>query len=163
MAGFISELNELFGGFKERAKMVEQALRSKEVSFVLVTSPAPMSIQEVMFFSERLEASGMPRGAFVINRFRLPPPCSDPPPTVGDAAQALAAHGLKLDDDAPERMVRAHSDAVRLAALDAMHVRSLNQRANGKVPIVRVPELASDVHDLSNLALVAETIMTGGV
>jgi len=163
MAEFISELNDLFGGFKQRAKMVEQALRSKEVSFVLVTSPAPMSIQEVLFFSERLEESGMPRGAFVINRFREPPPCSEPPPTVGDATQALGAHGLKLDDDAPERMTRAHSDAVRLAALDALHVRSLDQRANGKVPIVRVPELASDVHDLGNLALVAETLMTGGV
>ena len=44
-----------------------------------------------------------------------------------------------------------------------MHVQSLNQRASGRVPIVRVPELASDVHDLGNLALVAETIMTGGV
>jgi anion-transporting ArsA/GET3 family ATPase len=163
MAEFISELNDLFGGFKQRARMVEEALRSKEVSFVLVTSPAPMSIQEVLFFSARLEESGMPRGAFVINRFRQPPPCASHPPTVGDATQAIAAHALKLDDDAPERMTRAHADAVRLAALDALHVRSLNERANGKVPIVRVPELASDVHDLTNLAQIAETIMTGGV
>jgi anion-transporting ArsA/GET3 family ATPase len=163
MAEFISELNDLFGGFKTRAKMVEQALRSKEVSFVLVTSPAPMSIQEVLFFSARLEESGMPRGAFVINRFRQPPPCAAHPPTVGDAAQAIAAHDLKLDDDAPERVTRAHADAVRLAALDAMHVRSLDERANGRVPIVRVPELASDVHDLRNLAQIAETIMSGGV
>ena len=148
MAEFISELNDLFGGFKQRAKTVEQALREPEVSFVLVTSPAPMSIQEVLFFTERLEASRMPRGAFVMNRFRLPPPCAAHPPTVGDATQALAAHRLSLDDDAPSRMIRAHSDAVRLSALDAMHVRSLDQRANGKVPIVRVPELASDVHDL---------------
>jgi anion-transporting ArsA/GET3 family ATPase len=163
VAELITQLNDLFGGFKQRAKMVEDALRSKEVSFVLVTSPAPMSIQEVLFFSARLEESGMPRGAFVINRFRRPPPCSQHPPTVGDATQALASHGLKLDDDAPERMTRAHSDAVRLAALDALFVRSLDERANGKVPIVRIPELASDVHDLGKLALVAETIMTGGV
>ncbi len=163
MAEFISELNDLFGGFKTRAKTVEQALRSKEVSFVLVTSPAPMSIQEVLFFSARLEESGMPRGAFVINRFRQPPPCASHPPTVGDAAQVIAAHGLKLDDDAPERMTRAHADAVRLAALDALHVRSLDERANGKVPIVRIPELASDVHDLRNLAQIAEALMAGGV
>lgn len=163
MAEFISELNDLFGGFKARAKMVENALRSKEVSFVLVTSPAPMSIQEVLFFSARLEDSGMPRGAFVINRFRQPPACAREPPTVGDATQAIAAHHLKLDDDAPERVVRAHADAVGLAALDALHVRSLDERANGRVPIVRIPELASDVHDLKNLAHIAETIMAGGV
>jgi anion-transporting ArsA/GET3 family ATPase len=70
MAEFISELNDLFGGFKQRAAIVEAALRSPEVSFVLVTSPAPMSIQEVLFFSERLAEAHMPRGAFVVNRFR---------------------------------------------------------------------------------------------
>src|SRR5215470_8913175 len=74
MAEFITELNDLFGGFKQRAAMVEAALRSPEVSFVLVTSPAPTSIKEVVFFSERLEEAKMARGAFVVNRFRLPPP-----------------------------------------------------------------------------------------
>src|SRR5580658_6859517 len=39
MAQFLAELNDLFGGFKERASAVRAALRSSEVSFVLVTSP----------------------------------------------------------------------------------------------------------------------------
>jgi anion-transporting ArsA/GET3 family ATPase len=163
MAEFITELNDLFGGFKQRAAMVEKALRSPEVSFVLVTSPAPMSIQEVLFFSERLEEARMPRGAFVVNRFRLPPPGADAPPTVQEAAEAVARHGLKLDDDAPARLVRAHGDAVRLASLDALHVGALDARARGKVPIVRIAELASDVHDLGKLGEVAEELMRGGV
>ena len=163
MAEFISELNDLFGGFKQRAKMVEDALRSDEVSFVLVTSPAPMSIQEVLFFSERLESSRMPRGAFVVNRFRMPPPSADRPPSEKEAAAAIDAHKLLLDDDAPARLVQAHADAVRLAALDALHVHLLGERAQGRVPIVRVPELASDVHDLTRLGEVAETLMSGGV
>jgi len=163
MAEFIAELNDLFGGFKQRAKMVENALRSDEVSFVLVTSPAPMSIQEVLFFSERLESSRMPRGAFVVNRFRMPPPGADTPPSEKEAAAAIDAHKLLLDDDAPARVVHAHADAVRLAALDALHVHLLGERAQGRVPIVRVPELASDVHDLTRLGEVAETLMSGGV
>src|SRR5580704_3415354 len=93
MAEFIAELNDLFGGFKQRAGMVEAALRSPEVSFVLVTSPAPMSIQEVLFFSERLEEAKMPRGALVVNRFRVPPPSAGHPPSVKDAAEAVAKHG----------------------------------------------------------------------
>ena len=163
MAEFITELNDLFGGFKQRAGMVEAALRSPEVSFVLVTSPAPMSIQEVLFFSERLEEAKMPRGAFVVNRFRVPPPGAGAPPSPRDAAEAVARHALKLEDDAADRLVHAHADAVRLASLDALHVRSLDDRARGRVPIVRVPELASDVHDLANLGAVAETLMRGGV
>jgi anion-transporting ArsA/GET3 family ATPase len=162
MAEFISELNDLFGGFKQRAKIVEQSLRSPEVSFVLVTSPAPMSIQEVLFFSERLEQARMPRGAFVVNRFRLPPAHVDPPPAERDAAAAIAAHGLKLEEDAPGRVVHAHADAVRLAALDAHHVRSLDEKAARKVPIVRVPELPADVHDLPGLAGLGETLMSRG-
>jgi anion-transporting ArsA/GET3 family ATPase len=63
MAQFLAELNDLFGGFKERARSVKAALRSSEVSFVLVSSPAPMSLREVLFFSDRLEQASMPRGA----------------------------------------------------------------------------------------------------
>ena len=163
MAEFITELNDLFGGFRERAKIVEAALRSPEVSFVLATSPAPMSIQEVVFFSDRLEAYQMPRGAFVVNRFRLPPPLADAAPTPDEVAGAVAAHGLVLDDDAPARLVQAHADAVRLAALDAMHVRALEDRAKGKVPVVRIPELSSDVHDLEGLGKLSAMLMGGGV
>jgi hypothetical protein len=42
-------------------------------------------------------------------------------------------------------------------------VQSLRDRVAGRVPIVRVPELASDVHDLANLADIAERLMSGGV
>jgi anion-transporting ArsA/GET3 family ATPase len=163
MAEFIVELNDLFGGFKQRAQKVEAALRSPDVSFVLVTSPAPMSVQEVLYFSDRLEQTGMPRGAFVVNRFRVPPPFADMPPTESEAAEAVKARGLKLDDGASSRLVRAHEDAVRLARLDALHVEALGTRAHGAVPIVRVPELAGEVHDVRALAHLAETLMTGGV
>ncbi|MGA7118834.1 MAG: ArsA-related P-loop ATPase [Polyangiaceae bacterium] len=163
MAEFITELNDLFGGFRERAKIVEAALRSPEVSFVLATSPAPMSIQEVVFFSDRLEASQMPRGAFVVNRFRLPPPLADAAPTEEEVATAVSARGLALDEDAPARLVHAHADAVRLADLDAMHVRALEGRVQGKVPVVRIPELSSDVHDLEGLGKLSAMLMGGGV
>ena len=163
MAEFITELNDLFGGFKERAQMVESSLRSPEVSFVLVTSPAPMSLEEVVFFSERLARASMPRGAFVVNRFRLPPAAADAPPTIDDAARAIASHGLHLEDDAPVRVVQAHADAVRLAARDPAQVLTLRERASEGVPIVRVAEIASDVHDLKNLGDIAETLMSGGV
>jgi anion-transporting ArsA/GET3 family ATPase len=164
MAEFISELNDLFGGFKKRAKMVEDALRSPEVSFVLVTSPAPTSIQEVLYFSERLEGAHMPRGAFVVNRFRVPPAGGKGAlPTERDAAEAIAKRAPGLEADAPARVLHAYADATRLAGLDALHVRKLDETARGRVPIIRVPELASDVHDLVNLGQIAETLLAGGV
>ena len=163
MAEFITELNELFGGFKQRAQMVESSLRSPEVSFVLVASPAPVSLEEAVFFSERLERANMARGALVVNRFRLPPLWTDAPPGEGDAARAIAAHRLHLEEGAAQRVVRAHADAVRLARRDAANVKSIGEQESDSVPLVRVPELPSDVHDLKNLRDIAEMLMNGGV
>jgi hypothetical protein len=42
-------------------------------------------------------------------------------------------------------------------------MKKLGERAQGRVPIVRVPELPSDVHDLEHLNELAETLMKGGV
>jgi anion-transporting ArsA/GET3 family ATPase len=163
LAQFISELNDLFGGFKQRAALVQKTLRANDVAFVLVTSPAPMSIQEVLFFSDRLEEHGMPRGTFLVNRFRLPPASAGMAVAPADVLAAVTAKRLTLDDDAPERLLRAHADASKLAALDALHVRALGERVRNSVPIVRVPELASDVHDIRLLAQLSDIFMSGGV
>jgi anion-transporting ArsA/GET3 family ATPase len=163
MAAFIADLNDLFGGFRQRAEVVQAALRSRDVSFVLVTSPAPVSIDEVLFFNDRLVESSMPRGAFVVNRFRGGGGGDASPPGEGDVAAAMARLGVSLDDGGPERLLRAHADAERLASLDAVHVEALRKHVEGSVPIVRVPELAADVHDLSSLGAVAAKLMDGGV
>ena len=162
MAEFIGELNDLFGGFKERAARVESALRGSEVAFVLVTSASPPSIQEVLYFSERLDEAHMPRGAFVVNRFHLPPPHAADAITTADANGIIVARGLHLEEDAPERFVTAHADAVKLAALDARHLRVLTSGA-GKTPVVRVAELETDVHDLELLTRLGDVLMSGGV
>ena len=161
MAEFIGELNDLFGGFKERAKRVEASLRGDEVAFVLVTSASPPSIQEVLYFADRLSDAHMPRGAFVVNRFHLPPAKADGI-TEADAAAAIAGRALALEDDAPQRIVQSHADAVKLAALDARHLGALDRSA-GTTPIVRMAELDTDVHDLKLLARLGETLMSGGV
>jgi anion-transporting ArsA/GET3 family ATPase len=161
MAEFIAELNDLFGGFKHRAAQVQKALRGPEVSFVLVTSPSPMSIREVQYFSERLVEHAMPRGAFVVNRLRVPPKLAGVRIAKADVDASIAAAGISLEDDAAARLVKAHEDANALAELDARNVRALGTDAG--VPIVRVRELPSDVHDLRLLAQLAEMLMSGGV
>ncbi len=160
MAEFIAELNDLFGGFKERAARVESSLRSPEVAFVLVTSASPPAIKEVVYFAERLAEANMPRGAFVVNRFHMPPPRASEGITAEDAAQGIAARGLSLEDDAPERMVHAHADAVKLAAMDALHLRAL-EAAAGETPILRVAELETDVHDIALLSRLSDVLVAG--
>ncbi len=68
IAGFLTEINSVFGSWRERADKVATALRAPGVAYVLVTTPDPLSVREVLFFAERLKSLGMRRDAFVVNR-----------------------------------------------------------------------------------------------
>ena len=68
MAELITDLNDLFGGFRERAARVADAFRAKDVGYVMVTSPAPLAIREIAYFAERLKDLGMQSDGFVVNR-----------------------------------------------------------------------------------------------
>jgi anion-transporting ArsA/GET3 family ATPase len=181
MARLLSELNELFGGFRERATRVKAALRDEGVRFLLVTSPAPASVDEARFFAERLQEAGMPRGAFVVNRYRGPEDLAGTPDEW--AARVNAALGQGGTDrgtvggrdggtdsgrvaGAPpdegslaRRAVRAYQESERQAAWNALHVAPLLAHDSGSVPVVLVPERDEDVHDLRALSEVARGLV----
>jgi len=73
LAEFVVELNELFGGFRERAAEVAKAFRAPDLAYVLVTSPAPAAIDEVSYFAARLRQQGMRPDAVVVNRLQTSP------------------------------------------------------------------------------------------
>jgi anion-transporting ArsA/GET3 family ATPase len=155
VAQFVTELNDLFGGFKQRAAEVARTLRASDVAYVLVTSPSPMAIQEVLFFADRLYEQGMPRDAFVVNRVHRAPRVTS---TAKDAESALSRLGITMDEDAPERLVSASDDEVRQAKTDAQHLTRLDRALETTSPPalrVDVPAFPYDVHDLASLATVA--------
>ncbi len=158
VAEFLTEINDLFGGFTQRAREVQSALRAPDVAYVLVTSPSPMAIREVLFFSERLTQLGMSSDAFVVNRIH-PPPASSPPE---DAIRDAVAHsGLRLDDDVVPRLQSAMKDEVTQAAMDASHLRILDETLLLADPAplrANVPAYPYDVHDLESLHDVAKVL-----
>ncbi len=164
MAEFISELNDLFGGFKSRAAEVSEAFRSPEFAYVLVTSPAPMAIREVLFFAERLQAQGMARDAFVVNRVHRAPKSVA---TLAQAEAALKRHGITLKADGAARLVRAVDEEQQLADLDRSYLDRLEKgrttsNPDGSFPArVMIPALPSDVHDISTLAGIAQLLAPG--
>ena len=147
-------------GFRSRAAVLEAALQSPDVAFVLVTSPSPSSIQEVLYFEKRLRDANMPRGAFVVNRVHERPEASDEI-TEASADAALKRSGLELDYGAPARFIRAYEDATKLAQLDTLHLRALDQAAGEGLPVVRVPELPTDVHDARGLVRLSSLLLRG--
>ncbi len=155
LAGFIAAINDLFGGFTERAKRVSESLRGPDVAFVLVSSPEPMAIEEINFFADRLRSFAMPRDVFVVNRVHLPP-CETAAETIDDA---LAKDGLP--GELSGQAARAAEEASALAARDAKHLEKLRLDGDGakSTPVVRVPAFEWDVHDVSALAKVGEALV----
>lgn len=152
MAGFITDLNDLFGGFRERATEVAKAFRGPEFAYVLVTTPAPVAVQEVLFFADRLVEQGMHRDAFVVNRVHRRPRHA---PSVEEIRASVEQQGIHLASDGAERLAQAHRDEAEEARTDAAHLADLEERlqAGEPKPIrVDIPALPGDVHDLGTLA-----------
>jgi len=157
LAGFIAAINDLFGGFTVRAKRVSEALRGRDVAFVLVTSPEPMAIEEINFFADRLRSFAMPRDIFVVNRVHLPP---GDRPTVEQLEKALTDATLPHDSKVVQAVAHAHEEARLLAARDHHHLRSLHVEQGAEAaPVVHVPAFESDVHDVGTLAKVADALV----
>ena len=152
LAEFVAELNELFGGFRERAAVVAKAFRSPELSYVLVTSAAPAAIDEVSYFSARLAEQGMRPDAVVVNRLQ-------PSPGVADGAAVHAAArdlGLALAESALASVQQAAADDRTRAAFEGRQLAVLEQALGAAQPkLFRVPVLAADVHDVRSLSDVA--------
>jgi len=162
MAELINDLNDLFGGFRERAERVASAFRARDVAYVMVTSPAPLAIREVRYFAERLRDSGMRSDAFVLNRFHHKPPAN---PTEDEVRNAVARHGLSLDDGVPARIIRAIEEEKELALHDARHVAEIEDMrarlSETGAPLIRIPALPSDVHDVRTLLGIATVLCPG--
>jgi anion-transporting ArsA/GET3 family ATPase len=153
MARFFVEFNDVLGGFRERAKEVFDLLRGKEVGFVIVSAPEPSTVDEALFFHERLVEQQMPMGAFVVNRVHEDGP---DPPSTAELVERLSAraesHGYAPAELArsAEALLAAYRDMDILAEADHLQLARL-KRVAGDMPVVTVPLLDSDVHDVEAL------------
>jgi anion-transporting ArsA/GET3 family ATPase len=160
VGGLVRDLNDLFGGFKARARTVAEAFRGEDVGYVLITSPAPDAMREVLFFAERLAQMGMRRDAFIVNRVHAPARAE---PTLEQIRTALGAHGIAAEDRAAERVARAwreeHEQAEIEAGYVAEFVRAIGQHtAWPDDRVVMIPAFPGDVHQLGTLVRIADML-----
>lgn len=153
IASFVTEINELFGGWRKRADAVASALRGPDVAYVLVTTPDPLAIREVLYFAERLREQGMARDALVVNRVH---PRYSSLPDVGAVTAALRARGLHVAGGAAARLRQAAEDETRQGRLDALRLVALEGALDEGTARVDVPALPWDVHDIAGLARIAD-------
>ncbi|QWF81358.1 ArsA family ATPase [Amycolatopsis sp. CA-230715] len=146
-SAFMQAFDSMFGGFRERARKTAELLRSGGTSFLVVAAPEPDALREASYFVERLSTESMPLAGLVANRTH---------PVLADlTATAALSAADKLDsgsENAPlaTAVLRLHADRV---ALDEREQRLLARftKAHPEVPVISVPALPSDVHDVAGL------------
>lgn len=154
VAQFVSDINDLFGGFTTRAKAVSDALRSPEVAFVLVTSPEPLAVKEAIFFAEKLSEHGMRQQATVINR--VIPLLPEPQGSQAEITAALdeALRGARDPRALAAKLERALDEERTRAVTCRVEVERLKALTGNRGLYVEVPAFDEDVHDLGALACV---------
>ena len=159
VANFISDINDLYGGFTERARAVSNDLRSPVVAFVLVTSPDPLAVREAVFFADKLSAHGMRQAATVINR--VAPLLDEPHGSEREVADALTAKvPAELDAGALlDKLWQALDDERMRAVTDRGEVERLRALTQNRGLYVEVPAFEQDVHDLAGLSKVTSHLM----
>ncbi len=164
---FVTALDTMFGGFRERADATYRLLQAPGTSFLVVAAPEPDALREASYFVERLDEERMPLAGLVLNRVH------HPPATRLSAARSLAA-AETLDSIQNEGMPPAEANgyAVAAAAL-RLHAEHMNLSARERrvadtftsahpaVPVVEVTALPVDVHDLAGLRRIGESL--GGI
>lgn len=153
---FFLHFGELFSTFAANAVRTQQMLADDQnVGFVLITSPAPESVTDAMFFRRKTEALGMPFVGFVLNRsFALASGRVFPDESLlGPTISAVEASALsKLQALAELERAEMQRDQALLADLD--------DRAGDEAFARALPSLPGGVDDMESLLVVANTLMT---
>jgi anion-transporting ArsA/GET3 family ATPase len=164
---FVSALDTMFGGFRERADYTYQLLRAPGTSFLVIASPEPDALREASYFVERLASEQMPMTGLVLNRVH------ELPAARLSAARSLAAAETlqAADDDRAEgaqdgagghalavAALRLHAGRMELAASERRLAEHFTA-AHPHIPVVQIPAQPEDVHDLDGLAAVGESFL----
>lgn len=143
---FFSAFEGMEQGFKQRADAVEALLKGADTAFVLVASPRADAVTEATYFADKLAESDIGVRALVVNRVH---------PAFGDGLpEAAAERAAHFAGTALGHLYANLAELDALAAVEEGHLAALAERV-APAPVVRVPLLAGDVHDLDGLALVA--------
>jgi anion-transporting ArsA/GET3 family ATPase len=134
-------------GFRQRADAVLALLSADDTAFVLVASPRRDTIEEARYFAERLAEAGIAVRALVVNRMH---------PRFGDGlAEATGERAATLDGSDLGSLYRNLADFQLVASREDEHLAGLADVV-APAPVVRVPFLSTDVHDLEGLAGLAQ-------
>lgn len=167
LAVFLRNFSTMFEGFRDRANQVRDLLMGDKCTFVVVTAPDPLQLDEAIYFYEQLGSKQQVAvGGFVVNRVHpnwVPEvELQRPVVTLANELEALEDGAPTLSDD-ERRTLAEHlrenaAEFYVLAAKDAGSLQRLREELGGSIPMVQVPFFAQDIHSLEGLSRVRASI-----
>ena len=137
-------------GFKARADAVLRLLSDDDTAFVLVASPRRDTIEEAQYFAAKLAEADIAVRALIVNRMH---------PAFGDGlAEATRERAVTLDGTELGGLYRNLAEFQLVASREEEHLAGLAE-AVAPAPVVRVPFLPTDVHDIAGLTEVASHLL----
>lgn len=167
---FFISFEGMYDGFKERAAAVYELLRDDATGFVLVTSPDDITIEEAMFFHDKLIEYEMPFCGLIVNRAHTNFASdaevgrvisrTDPEEL---AKKIGAALGKKADEkEAISALVTGMTrnlEAFRsLAEMDSENIRRLTEHIDERAAVKIVPFFDTDIYDVDGLLRINEHV-----
>ena len=150
MQAFVSALDTIFGGFRQRAEATFRLLQADETAFLVVAAPEPDAIREAAYFAERLTSERMPLAGLVVNRYHQSSSRSISSADAESGARRLEQLADVPAAEATADLLRVHAARAKRAQREKKVVARFTA-GHPRVPTVSVPALAGDVHDLDGL------------
>ncbi|GAB7182206.1 ArsA family ATPase [Kitasatospora sp. Ki12] len=158
---FVSAMDSMFGGFRERADRTYQLLKAPGTAFLVVAAPERDALREAAYFVDRLAADRMPLAGLVLNRVHG----TGAPQLTAEralaAAEALEENGSEHSSPEAELLaaglLRLHAERMQILGRER-RTRDRFVSVYPDVPIVEVPALPGDVHDLEGLRAIGDRL-----
>lgn len=173
VSDFFQAFEGMYEGFKERAAAVYRILRGKHTTFLLVTSPEDLTLEESIFFHGKLRQYKMPFGGFVVNKVHPDFLAKRGMKTAyrrwreEERGGALAA-GLGASSEEAEAfrglmgtLQDTFENFQALAASDAHSVTRLEELAGTRAFVLPIPYFREDIYDIRGLALMNAHLLGG--
>jgi anion-transporting ArsA/GET3 family ATPase len=157
LAEFFQAFGGMVGGFRERARRVNDLLADDSTAFLVVCAPQDEPISEALHFHRKLLEAELPFAGAIVNRVHHEADVDASP----DPVRAELAAELGGDEDLADRVVTNFGEFRKLSRADRAAIDHLTAELRRADPVIEVPYLDHDVHDIAGL-LEVDRYLFGG-
>ncbi len=156
LSEFFQAFSGMVGGFRERAKRVNELLANPESCFLVVCAPQGEPITEAVYFHRKLVEAGLPFGGVIVNKVHYETEL----PAYDESLERELTDALG-DEDLARRVIENFDDYRALAARDQRNIKRLTAEMRARL-VIQVPHLDEDVHDLAGLMRINDYLFASG-